>query len=131
MTASPLPRITAFSARDLPSKKGMEGGKIVLILRSDIMVFRKEVRPVKIEANSMKIDRLPLFIRRTFEKKASTQVVKPVAPTGESSVMQTLLTFQVFLVERYAPKTVKMYWGDVRELSVYLKNREVKGNLRA
>ena len=39
----------------------------------------------------MKIDQLPLFIRRTFQTKPSTQVVKPVAPTGERSVMQTLL----------------------------------------
>jgi site-specific recombinase XerD len=74
----------------------------------------------------MKIDQLPLFLRRTFQKKASTQVVKPEAPTGESSVMQTLLTFQTFLAEKYAPKTVKMYWGDVRELSIYLKNKKIK-----
>jgi integrase/recombinase XerC len=52
--------------------------------------------------------------------------VKPVASTGESSVMQTLLTFQAFLAEKYAPKTGKMYMGDVRELSIYLKNKKVK-----
>ena len=103
----------------------MEWGRIVLILRSDIMDFRKKGRPVKIEANSMKIDQLPLFIRRTFQTNASTQVVKPVTPTGESSVMQTLLTFQAFLAEKYAPKTGKMYWGDVRELSIYLKNKKL------
>jgi len=40
--------------------------------------------------------------------------------------MQTLLTFQAFLVEKYAPKTTKMYMGDVRELSIYLKNKKVK-----
>src|SRR5688572_28272714 len=74
----------------------------------------------------MKIDQLPLFIRRTFQRKASTQVMKPVMPTGESSVMQTLLTFQAFLAEKYAPKTTKMYWGDVRELSIYLKNMKLK-----
>jgi hypothetical protein len=28
--------------------------------------------------------------------------------------MQTLLTFQAFLAEKYAPKTAKMYMGDVR-----------------
>ena len=93
------------------------------------MDFRKESPAVKIEAKSMKIDQLPLFLRRTFQKKASTQVVKPVTPTGESSVMQTLLTFQAFLAEKYAPKTAKMYMGDVRELSIYLKNKKVKGNL--
>jgi site-specific recombinase XerD len=74
----------------------------------------------------MKIDQLPLFLRRTFQRKASQQIVKPVTPTGESSVMQTLLTFQAFLAEKYAPKTAKMYWGDVRELSIYLKNKKLK-----
>jgi site-specific recombinase XerD len=74
----------------------------------------------------MKIDQLPLFLRKTFLKKASPQVVKPVTPTGESSVMQTLLTFQAFLAEKYAPKTAKMYLGDVRELSIYLKNKKLK-----
>jgi hypothetical protein len=74
----------------------------------------------------MKIDQLPLFLRRTFQKKASMQILKPVAPTGESSVMQTLLTFQAFLAEKYAPKTTKMYLGDVRELSIYLKNKKLQ-----
>jgi site-specific recombinase XerD len=40
--------------------------------------------------------------------------------------MQTLLTFQAFLAEKYAPKTAKMYMGDVRELSIYLKNKKLK-----
>ena len=114
------PRVTLFS------KKGMEWGRIVLILGNDIMDFRKEVRPVKIVANSMKIDQLPLFLRRTFQTKASTQVVKPVTPTGDSSVMQTLVAFQAYAAEKYAAKTAKMYWGDVRELSIYLRNKQLK-----
>jgi hypothetical protein len=106
--------------RARPTKqKGKEWGRIVLILRSDIMDCRRYCRPLEFEANCMKIDQLSLFIRRTFQKKASTQVVKPVTPTGESNVMQTLLTFQAFLAEKYAPKTAKMYMGDVRELSIY------------
>jgi site-specific recombinase XerD len=40
--------------------------------------------------------------------------------------MQTLLTFQACLVEKYAPKTAKMYWGDVRELSIKLKNKKLR-----
>src|SRR5918996_2577479 len=40
--------------------------------------------------------------------------------------MQTLLTYQAFLAEKYAPKTAKMYWGDVRELSIYLKNKKLQ-----
>jgi integrase/recombinase XerC len=74
----------------------------------------------------MKIDQLPLFLRRTFQKKPSSQIVKPMTPTGESSVMQTLVAFQAYLAEKYAPKTTKMYWGDVRELSIYLKNKKLK-----
>jgi integrase/recombinase XerC len=73
----------------------------------------------------MKIDQLPLFLRRTFQKKPPTQILKPVTPTGESSVMQTLVAFQAYLTEKYAPKTAKMYWGDVRELSIYLKNKKL------
>jgi len=74
----------------------------------------------------MKIDQLPLFLRRSFQKKPPAQILKPVTPTGESSVMQTLLTFQAFLAEKYAPKTAKMYWGDVRALSLYLRNKKVQ-----
>jgi integrase/recombinase XerC len=54
------------------------------------------------------------------------QRLTPVTPKGESSVMQTLVAFQAYVAEKYAPKTAKMYWGDVRELSIYLKNKKVK-----
>jgi site-specific recombinase XerD len=74
----------------------------------------------------MKIDQLPLFLRKTFQKKQPAQLLKPVTPTGESSVMQTLVVFQAFVAEKYAPKTAKMYFGDVRELSIYLKNKKVR-----
>ena len=40
--------------------------------------------------------------------------------------MQTLVAFQAFVAEKYAPKTATMYFGDVRELSIYLKNKKVK-----
>src|SRR5687767_8705916 len=74
----------------------------------------------------MKIDQLPLFLRKSFQKKQPVQILKPVTPTGESSVMQTLVAFQAFVAEKYAPKTAKMYFGDVRELSIYLKNKKLK-----
>src|SRR5687767_1482132 len=74
----------------------------------------------------MKFDQLPLFLRRTFQKRSPVQRLEPVTPTGESSLMQTLPTFQAYLAEKYAPKTAKMYWGDVRELSIYLKNKKLK-----
>src|ERR671913_751719 len=81
---------------------------------------------VNIEANFMKINQLPLFLRRPFEKRSPVQRLVPVTPTGESSVMQTLVAFQAFVAEKYAPKTATMYFGDVRELSIYLKNKKVK-----
>ena len=40
--------------------------------------------------------------------------------------MQTLVAFQAFVAEKYAPKTAKMYFGDVRELSIYLKNKKLQ-----
>src|ERR687896_1929554 len=81
---------------------------------------------VKIETSFMKINQLPLFLRRPFEKRLPVQRLVPVTPTGESSVMQTLVAFQAYVVEKYAPKTAKMYMGDVRELSMYLKNKKLK-----
>src|SRR5918992_103988 len=81
---------------------------------------------VKIEANFMKINQLPLFLRRPFEKRSPVQRLVPVTPTGESSVMQSLVAFQAFVTEKYAPKTATMYFGDVRELSIYLKNKKMK-----
>ena len=39
------------------------------------------------------------------------QIIKPVVPTGESSIMSTLPAYLAYLSEKYAPKTVKMYWG--------------------
>src|SRR3954449_7801914 len=73
----------------------------------------------------MKIDQLPLFLRRTFAKRNPTQVIDPVSPTGESSFMQTLPAFHAYLGEKYAAKTTKMYWGDVKELALFLKNKKV------
>jgi integrase/recombinase XerC len=80
----------------------------------------------KLKLKFMEIDQLPLFLRKTFQKKQPAQILQPVTPTGESSVMQTLVAFQAFVVEKYAHKTAKMYFGDVRELSIYLTNKKVK-----
>src|SRR5918992_3802681 len=73
----------------------------------------------------MKINQLPLFLRRPFEKRSPVQRLVPVTPTGESRVMQTLVAFQAYVAEKYAPKTATMYFGDVRELSIYLSNKKV------
>jgi site-specific recombinase XerD len=73
----------------------------------------------------MKIDQLLLFLRKTFSKSNPNQVIEPVSPTGESSFMQTLPAFHAFLGEKYALKTTKMYWGDIKELALFLKNKKV------
>jgi hypothetical protein len=39
--------------------------------------------------------------------------------------MQTLPAFHAYLGEKYAEKTTKMYWGDVKELALFLKNKTV------
>src|SRR5688572_29713579 len=104
----------------------MGEGRIVLILRSDIIAAVGIFRPSKLKLIFMKFDQLPLFLRRTFQKHSPVQILKPVTPTGKSSLMQTLPTFQAYLAEKYAQKTAKMYWGDVRELSIYLKNKKLK-----
>jgi site-specific recombinase XerD len=74
----------------------------------------------------MIIDQLPLFIRKNFQKVTPRQISEPVTPTEESSIMQTLPTYQAFLAEKYAPKTAKMYWGDIRELSLFLRDKKLK-----
>ena len=79
----------------------------------------------------MKFDQLPLFLRKSFQKKHPAQILQPVTPTGESGVMQTLVAFQAFVAEKYAPKTAKMYFGDVRELSIYLKTSNSRRPVKA
>lgn len=75
---------------------------------------------------SMPQDQLPIFKQKSFGKVVSKQIVKPVIPTGESSIMSTLPSYMAYLSEKYAIKTVKMYWGDVKELSLYLKDKKLK-----
>jgi hypothetical protein len=60
-------------------------------------------RPSKFRIKSMKFNQLPLFLRRPFEKRSPVQRLVPVTPTGESSVMQTLVAFQAYVAEKYAP----------------------------
>jgi hypothetical protein len=67
-----------------------------------------------------------LFKQKTFGKVIHKQLVEPVMPTGESSLMQTLPAFQAYIGETYAVKTVKMYFGDIKELTLYLKNKKLK-----
>jgi site-specific recombinase XerD len=49
-----------------------------------------------------------------------------VKPTGESTVMQTLPAFLAHLGSTYALSTVKTYAGDVRELSLFFRDRKLE-----
>jgi integrase/recombinase XerC len=69
---------------------------------------------------------LPIFKQKSFGKVVQRQLVEPVVPTGEMSLMQTLPAFQAYVGERYADKTARMYFGDVKELSIYLKDKKLK-----
>src|SRR5688572_77745 len=89
------------------------------------MDCRRHCRPSTLKLKSMKFNQLLLFLRKTFEKRLPVQRLVPVTLTGESRVMQTLVAFQAYVAEKYAPKTAKMYWGDVRELSIYLRNKKI------
>lgn len=70
-------------------------------------------------------NQLQIFKQRSFGKVAPTQIVQPVVPTGESSIMATLPTYRSYLQGKYAEKTVKMYWGDIKELSLYFQNKKI------
>jgi site-specific recombinase XerD len=71
-------------------------------------------------------DQLSLFKQTSVGKAAVHHVAPARTPTGESSIMQTLPAFQAHLSQRYAPKTVRMYWGDIRELSLYMRDRQLQ-----
>jgi len=75
--------------------------------------------------DSMPQDQLQIFKQKSFGKVTPKQIIKPVVPTGESSIMSTLPSYMAYLGEKYAPKTVKMYWGDVKELSLFLKDKKI------
>src|SRR4051794_25381195 len=71
-------------------------------------------------------DQLPIFKQKTFGKVHQRQIIEPVAPTGESRMMQILPSYMAYLGERYAEKTAKMYWADVRDLAIFLRDKKVK-----
>lgn len=73
----------------------------------------------------MSQNQLPIFKQKSFGKVVPTQRVEPVLPTGESSIMATLPTYKSYLQGKYAEKTVKMYWGDSKELSLYFHNKKI------
>jgi len=69
---------------------------------------------------------LSLFKPKVLGETGSLPRVPAVTPTRESSIMQTLPAYRAHLSQQYAAKTVSMYLGDIRELSVYLSGRSLQ-----
>src|SRR4051794_12722433 len=67
-------------------------------------------------------DQLSIF-RKSVAKFPPRQVTPPAAPAADSTIMQTLPAYRAYLAQPYAEKTQRMYWGDIRELSVYLTGK--------
>jgi hypothetical protein len=70
-------------------------------------------------------DQLSIF-KKSVGKSAPRRTAPAVAPSGDSTIMQTLAAYRAHLSSQYATKTVAMYYGDVRELSVYLDGRKLQ-----
>src|SRR2546423_2392861 len=69
---------------------------------------------------------LPMFKQKSFGKVVATQVVEPVAPTGESSVMKTLPAFLAYLRSSgYSESTTEKYFADVKKFSVFIREKKV------
>jgi len=71
-------------------------------------------------------NQLPMFKRKTFAANLHRQSIDPVAPTGESSVMNTLPAYLAFLESsNYSPSTTEKYFTDVKKLSLFLREKKI------
>src|SRR5258708_1817645 len=74
----------------------------------------------------MKTDQLPIFKQKSFPKVVQTQIIEPVTPTGESSVMQTLPAYLSNLRSSgYSESTIEKYFADVKRFSLYLREKKI------
>ncbi|MDQ3837812.1 MAG: site-specific integrase, partial [Thermoproteota archaeon] len=70
---------------------------------------------------------LPIFKRKTFPAEGGQQVIIPVGPTGEASVMQTLPAYLAHLQSsKYAADTTEKYFSDVKKFSLFLREKKVR-----
>src|SRR2546425_116102 len=70
-------------------------------------------------------EQLPMFKQKFSGKTASVQTIEPVAPTGESSVTQTLPAFLAYLRSGYSESTVEKYFADVKKFSVFIREKKL------
>ena len=74
----------------------------------------------------MKILQLPLFLRKKFENVATQQTITPVAPTAESTVMQTLPAYAASLGSQgYSQSTQEKYFADIKKFSLFLREKKI------
>jgi len=74
----------------------------------------------------MAVDQLPIFKQKSFGKVVATQLVEPVAPTGESSVMKTLPAFLAYLRSSgYSESTTEKYFADVKKFAVFIREKQI------
>jgi site-specific recombinase XerD len=74
----------------------------------------------------MQENQLPLFKRKTFPKAAQQQIIEPVAPAGESSVMKTLPAFLAYLRSSgYSESTTEKYFADVKKFAVFIREKQI------
>ena len=67
-----------------------------------------------------------MFKRKTFPSAAQQQIIDPVAPTGESSVMKTLPAFLAYLRSSgYSESTTEKYFADVKKFSMFIREKKI------
>src|SRR5215218_7993654 len=75
----------------------------------------------------MKLSQLPLFLQGKLKKAVSQQIVEPVTPTADNTVMQTLPAYMAFLGgSGYSASTSEKYFADVRRLSLFLREKKLR-----
>ena len=75
----------------------------------------------------MAVDQLPIFKQKSFGKVVTTQLVEPVAPSGESSVMKTLPAFLAYLRSSgYSESTTEKYVADVKKFAVFIREKHIR-----
>src|SRR3954470_1475700 len=75
----------------------------------------------------MKLSQLPLFLQRKLKKVVKQQIVEPVTPTADNTVMQTLPAYMAFLGgSGYSASTTEKYFADVRKFSLFLREKKLR-----
>jgi integrase/recombinase XerC len=70
---------------------------------------------------------LPIFKRKTFPAGGQQQIISPVKPKGESSVMQTLPAYIAHLESnKYSASTTRKYFADIKKFSLFIRDKKIR-----